>query len=330
MKTIFFALSLMLVCSLVSAQVVIENPTVGSTVLTEVVKEVGGEPQSAISTTTVQPDTLGAGLIENTSTAGTQTFFYISKDIVGALEFSLEGVNIPSSFTASNFTARLVGLSGQPTTASVSLGIDLFDMADDQEDNLIEDFDRDLADGAVPINGESVVNGAFEDGMVDVTAQLRADLFGDSTEGVSTGFIVQATPGTGLIEFPGIADAYIELNLIGSDSDVDSDTSVVIVDTDTDSDGITDTAVVDTSDIDSATENDTSVVDTATGATGTDSGDTVDTVSGSDGTGDSDYWDIVNEDSDDEMDHDNDGGNVKCTCTTAGADTIRSIWNLIF
>ena len=335
MRKIYFTLLIMSVCSFASAQVVIENPAIGSVALKQKVLELNDQEvvndSFPFTETVAVTSTVAIGEINETETytqPGAETVWdlILIENWQGALEFSLENVEIPTSFTASNFTARLIGISGQPNTDSVSLSVDLFDMADSQEDFLIQDFDYDIAEGAVSINGDPFINGEFENGEIDVTAQLRADLFGDATDGVSTGFILQASGGTGLVKFPGIADAYIEMNLIGSDTGVDSDSDTNDVTVATDSDTATDT---DTSDDTEDTPADTgsdsaTTTDTASSATDT-------STAGNAGTGDSDYWETEDDDSDGMGGSGGDGGsNVTCTCTAAGSTTAKTLWNLLF
>ena len=316
MKTIIFTSILMLVCSLASAQEPIEDPIYGSVVLKALVVEQNGQEVHKTSVTTVQEDIMGIGFQSNSTATDTPPGAILRdiKNIRGALEFSLE--NVPESITTNNFTAKLVGISGQPTSASVSLSVDLYDMTDDQEDLIITEDDYDVDISAVSINGDPFINGEFEDGTIDVTEQLRADLFGEGTDRVSTGFILMASGEadmTGLVEFPGIADAHIELNLIGSDSDSDTDSG---------------------DDTDSATENqDTDTIPQVTDTSSDTTTQPQDTSSDTGTTGDteSEYWDTV-DGSDDGPGAESSGeGNVKCNCSTAGAHSIgASILNLLF
>ena len=342
MKKIYFTFLIMSVCSLASAQVVIENPAVGSVVLKEQVLELNGQEVTSFSSfpntsTEVVADSVAAGetaASETLSSAGVVLDLLKNNNWQGMIEFDLQSVEIPTSFTTSNFTARLVGVSGQAATDSVSLSVDLYDMADENEDLLIQEVDYfNNDDGVVSINGDPYINGEFENGEIDVTAQLRADLFGDSAAGVSTGFILQASGGTGLVAFPGIADAYIEMNLIGSDTDVDSDSGTGDVTVSTDSESPTDTDSVTDTDTGAADSDDTAVASTDSDAV-TDTATTVtDTSSGNTGTGDSDYWDTVDDDDSDgigNFDGGDGGSNVKCTCTAAGSTAAKSLWNLLF
>lgn len=342
MKKIYFTLLMMSVCSLASAQVVIENPAVGSVVFKEQVLELNGQEVTSFSSfpntsTEVVADSVAAGetgASETLSSAGVVLDVIRNNNWQGMIEFDLQNVEMPTSFTTSNFTARLVGISGQAATDGVSLSIDLFDMADANEDFVIQEADYFDNDGQmVSINGDPYINGEFESGEIDVTAQLRADLFGNSTVGASSGFILQASGGTGLVAFPGIADAYIEMNLIGSDTDEDTDSGTGDVTVSTDSDSMSDTDTqadtatgADTADTADSSDSD-SVTDTATGSV-------VDTAtsSGNAGTGDSDYWETEDDDSDGigNFDGGDGGSNVKCTCTAAGSTAAKSLWNLLF
>ncbi len=318
MKTIIFTSIFMLLCSLASAQEPIEDPIYGSVVLKATVVEQNDQEIHRTSLTTVQEDIMGIGFQSN-STATDEYPGAILRDIRnirGALEFSLE--NVPESITTNNFTAKLVGISGQPTSTSVSLSVDLFDMTDDQEDLIITEEDYDVDISAISINGDPFINGEFEDGTIDVTEQLRADLFGEGADRVSTGFILMASGEadmTGLVAFPGIADAHIELNLIGSDSDSDTDT-----DTGDDTDSATENQDTDTTPQVTDTSSDTT---TQPQDTSSDTGTTGDT--------ESEYWDTV-DGSDDGPGAESSGeGNVTCNCSTAGAHSIgASILNLLF
>lgn len=313
MRTIIFtSITLILVCSLASAQVVIDDPVYGSVIFTELVAE--GHTEIRDSATNVEENTIAIGMRTFTTTLPdfpAYNFLGVNS-VKGALEFSL--AEVPESITSNNFTAKLIGIHGQPTSASVSLSVDLYDMTDDQQNMVIDEDDYDLDTDAVSINGDPFINGEFEDGTIDVTEQLRADLFGEGADRVSTGFILMASGEadvTGMVEFPEIANAYIQLNLIDTDSDTDTgdDTDSATENQDTD----TTTQVTDTSSDTTSQPQDTS---SDTGATG----DT-----------ESEYWDTV-DGSDDGPGADNGGeGNVTCNCSSAGAHSFgSSILNLLF
>jgi hypothetical protein len=310
MKTIIFTSILMLVCSLASAQVVIDDPVYGSVIYTELVAE--GHTDIRDAGTSVEENTIAIGMRTfSTTLPDFPTYNFLGiKNVKGALEFSL--ADVPESITSNNFTAKLIGIQGQPTSASVSLSVDLYDMTDDQENMVIDEDDYDLDTDAVSINGDPFINGEFEDGTIDVTEQLRADLFGEGADRVSSGFILMASGEadmTGIVEFPEIANAYIQLNLIDSDTDSGDDTDSATENQDTD----TTPQVTDTSSDTTTQPQDTS----------SDTGTTGDT--------ESEYWDTV-DGSDDGPGAESSGeGNVKCNCSTAGAHSIgASILNLLF
>lgn len=312
MKTLFLTAIIFLAGSVGTAQVVIENPESGTTSLhtLEVVRD--GVPIDEANSSQVLVDTglVIAGMISTSATATliTNATSIDATEHHGVLEFSLEEMVLPESFTADNFTAHLKGVMGAPASSNVVLDVDLFDMSNDQEDFVISEEDYDIFN-EVPVTSESVENGAFPEEGIDVTAQLRADLFGDDSTGISTGFILMASGGTGIIGFSGIEDAYIELNLVGSDTDVDIDS---------------DTSNIPDTDSDTNEDSDTSDV------TDTDSGVTTDTSSdGPVSTDDSDYWETDDDDSDG-WNHDGSDGNVKCDCSLAGSSRPNSIWSLLF
>lgn len=306
MKTIFFTLLLMLVGVMASAQVKIENPIYGTAIFKEHYLIQNSQEQKVSSSTPVDANLMGAGLV-STSSSATDTdligaVWNHANEAHGILEFDLQSFNVPSSFTTNNFTARLVGLMGAPFPTSISLSVDVYDMTDDQEDMVISDIDYDVPADAVSVNGDPYINGEFDEAGIDVTEQLKVDLFGADDTGLSSGFIFVASNGTGTIDFPNAASAYIELNLKDTDSDTDSDTATGSI-TDTDSDTSTGTTVI----------------------PGTDS-DTTDTTPD---TTDTDYWETETDDSDNGLPGVS-GGGTKCECSAAGANPVASLWNLLF
>ncbi|MBN2530223.1 MAG: hypothetical protein JXR76_27785 [Deltaproteobacteria bacterium] len=305
MKTIFFTLSIMLVCAIATAQVKIENPEYGTAIFKEHYLIQNDQEQLVSSSTVVEADLMGAGLVTSTS-AATDTdligaTWNHANEAHGVLEFDLQTFNLPASFTTNNFTARLVGLMGVPFPTTISLNVDLYDMSDDQEDMVIADIDYDLPTEATRINDAPYINGEIDEAGIDVTEQLKVDLFGTDDSGLSSGFIFVASGGTGTIDFPNAANAYIELNLKDTESDADSDSATG---------SVTDTAS-----------------DTSTGTTvipGTDS-DTTDTTPD---TTDTDYWETETDTTD--TGFSGGGGDAKCECSAAGATPGASIWNLLF
>lgn len=323
MKSLFFSSifisAVFFIASVASAQVLIQNPEFGAVDFKQgqlLVNEVPVTTSLGMTSTYVaEQGSCFAGEWSTSVGIDTETTAYwdIAHNYRGVVEFNLDDVDLPTYFTADNFTARLVGLGGVPRSSLVSLSIDLFDMTDEQENFVIgaEDYYIDF-DSAVSINGDPYINGEFDEEGIDVTEQLRQDLFGDgAADGASSGFILMASGGSGVIEFPA-EDAYLEINLADADSDtdvdVDSDTNVVDSDSHTGSDNDTD--------IDSDSAHDT----------GVDSSEDSETASGG---GDSDYWETDN--GVDTNDHDDiNGEKVKCSCTTAGSTSIQSIFSLLF
>ena len=317
MKTIFFTLSLLLVCSISTAQVLIEDPIHGVVANKRVELLQNGQPVVVVDTDGshayesssffVDNIPFGAGGHTATSAAPTSIIssgtWLNSTQWQGAFEFDLGAVDL-TGLTTNNFSANLKGLMGAPfpTNASISLSIDIYDMADSQEDLVIDTDDWSSAETALSITVDPYINGDFDASGINVTEQLRADLFGSDTSGASTGFILVASGSTGFVRFADIANAYIEVNLLN--------------DTDSESDSSTGSSITDT--------------DSSTGSTvipGTDSGSAADTNSES-GTDDSDYWDTV--DSNNPGSKGTGGSTAKCDCTTAGASTSISIWSLLF
>ena len=108
----------------------------------------------------------------------------------GVLEFDLAGAAFPGSMTPSNFRARLRGLIALSTTAVHN--IELFDLADSAEDGDIDTNDWLVSESISPVSLNSVVsdgNLVFDD--VDVTEQIRWDLFGDADDNLLSGFVLR-------------------------------------------------------------------------------------------------------------------------------------------
>ncbi|MBN2339856.1 MAG: hypothetical protein JXX29_12230 [Deltaproteobacteria bacterium] len=300
MRTLFSILVLTLIGSSAAAQVVVLTPEYGTvSFLATEARQSSSDTQASIvgSTYVAEANTCVVG--ESSTVADSNSLSFNIRRQRGALEFSLSGVELPTYLTASNFSARLLGLSGAAINNSsiTSLSIDLFDMADDQEDLLIDEADYYIdEEGAVSVNADPAVNGQFGEEGIDVTEQLRRDLFGDGAEDPSSGFILVATGGTGFVSFAA-ENAVVEINLVDADADADTD-----ADTDADSDGDVDGDADADSDSDSDMDTD---------------------------TGDTDSW-YYDEDDSDDNDHDIDGDTVKCSCSEAGVSAMSSIFKLLF
>jgi hypothetical protein len=113
----------------------------------------------------------------------------------GIVEFDLAG--LPAAWmTASNFAATLKGLS-VISSSSVNLPampVNLFDLADGAEDGVIDPAGGDFAQalgGAITTRTHTFGGAPANFNKINVTAQLRRDLFGAGTGQPTTGFILR-------------------------------------------------------------------------------------------------------------------------------------------
>jgi hypothetical protein len=124
--------------------------------------------------------------------------------IQGVIEFYLDPASVPTvNMTANNFTARLDGMSVNNSYAYISsMNVMLYDMLDVSEDGVVKLNDlRSKQGGAISsplhvFSDPDPANHANFDN-VDVTAEVRNDLFGAGAGEDFTGFIFIANPDTG-------------------------------------------------------------------------------------------------------------------------------------
>ena len=209
------------------AQILIEDPLYGTVVQTRKVLSTAGGLTSVQNTS--YSTTSGALAVANSSTSistGTDSSKMITYNLAnGIIEFELDSFDAPESMTAQNFTVRLMGLAGTPDDTDDDLSIDLYTLAPEQRDGLINKYDFHA------ITGDAAPEGPFKNGLfpqegIDVTEQLRAALFGDDTDNYA-GFIMIPGDAAGLTKFKTIENATLKFS-IDTAGDTDTDTDTVI------------------------------------------------------------------------------------------------------
>ena len=212
----------------------------------------------------------------------------------GVVEFRLPPSSVLSAFemTQNNFRARLRSLSvtvGNTVKGSV-YEVNLYYLDDAYEDGIVTGQDHDAFKGDASIVTVKPEAGLFRFHEVDVTEELRHDIFGSGAN-TTTGFVLQSyIPVTSFNR--GHPHIYISVNSdAGTDADTDTDT-----DTDTDADTDADT------DTDADADND-------------DTGNDASADGGGNGGSDTEFF------SDPSMDH----GSSDCGCRQAGSHSYSNI-----
>ncbi len=205
------------------------------------------------------PSAVGyAGTYSGSTYAYSTTSMYImnygSYSYQGIIEFNLVAAGLPTTaMTADNWTAKLNSVNTTSANGTGTMTIQLWDLGDSTEDNAITIADHDNTIGTVIDTSTHTFNGTpmqFHD--VDVTAELKRDLFGAGTGQQTSGFIL-LNAGSLAGQFVTLGETSPTLVItVGVDGGTDSDT-----DTDADTDSDTDTDADTDSDTDSDTDTDT-------------------------------------------------------------------------
>ena len=135
----------------------------------------------------------------HTTRTYTEYPYYLSTTLYyqGIFEFNITNTAIPISLmTENNFEARLYNVDGEPAHGRGTIQINLYDLADDSEDDKISEKDySNILDAAPIVTSSYNVNGSCGSfSKVDVTDQLRRDLFGPGSGDKTTGFIMINEP----------------------------------------------------------------------------------------------------------------------------------------
>ena len=113
----------------------------------------------------------------------------------GVLEFNIDqtagGDPFPLPWmTENNWIAYIDGLVVDYGTAGVQLQVDLFDMDDGNEDGAVTESDFNAGQEFIQNLFNSIPPDGTEIDQIDVTEQLREDLFGSSSAGNTSGFLL--------------------------------------------------------------------------------------------------------------------------------------------
>jgi len=314
-----------------------------------------------------------AGTVKHTdspSIYSTSTTFMIvgkgSRRFQGVIEFGIPTTGL-EAMTTSNFTAKLNNLGITGYTGIGTMAINLWDLADSTEDGDIKVSDYNNTTGGIIATQVHHFGGVWANfNNVDVTSQVRNDLFGSGTGQPTMGFILIApSPGAAQVVFfnkstprvvitvsgadaavDGATDAASDAQADGGDADGDGDTDAdtdTDTDTDTDADGDADAATdaasdaqADGGDADGDTDTDTDGdTDTDTDAD-TDADTDTDTDSDTDGDTDTDAdGDSDGAVADGAPDAAGDGGagekggGSNCGCSTVGAGHAQGLLAVI-
>lgn len=197
----------------------------------------------------------------------------------GIIEFNITTPHFPPILTEYNFTARLWNLTMVHASGNNSIKVDLLLLEDECEDNVVLENDiscYDYYDPAIATRNLDLHNPSitrFDN--IDVTSQIRQDLFDEPDAGSSIGFILEghASPYYNavfnwknprlLITIQGwdaSPDGQVDINIDGApsvdvDIDVDNDCDTD-ADADTDSDMDTDVDLDGDTDMDTDTDSD--------------------------------------------------------------------------
>ncbi len=206
MKThvILSALLIIVMTGSVSAQVILEPAVTGDVSYRNTYRFAyrADIPISAFSTiTNYVPTTplVQAGWSYYQASTGSMTsyFFMQRRSWInhGVLEFNIDqtagGDPFPVPWmTENNWVAYLDGLVVDYGTAGVQLQVDLFDMDDGDEDGAVTETDFNAGQQFIQNLFNSIPPDGTEIDQIDVTEQLREDLFGASSPGSTSGFIL--------------------------------------------------------------------------------------------------------------------------------------------
>lgn len=128
----------------------------------------------------------------------------------GVMEFDIgqtaSGAPFPiPGMTANNFVAHLEGIVVENGPTGVQLQVNLMDLEDGQEDGAVTESDFDGGQQFIRTLFNSIPPAGTELNPVDVTAQIREDLFGSSASGDTSGFLMS-------ILHPGQDNVFVNLD----------------------------------------------------------------------------------------------------------------------
>lgn len=194
MKQNWIGVMLLLMCSMVSAQIMIGPEVTGTHA--HFTHTYGGEIDTSLSN--VFSDGIRSGLNYTGTSAGPFRSYWFTFNR-GIMEFDIESTISGGSFpvpgqTSYNWSATLDDLTvSDVTVPGFEIGLDLFDMDDSAQDGVLTSGDRaerqfiERISSTVPAPGETF--------SIDVTEALRHDLFG-SNPSTTSGFILKPTEAT--------------------------------------------------------------------------------------------------------------------------------------
>jgi len=184
---ILYVFAGILFCSASTAQIVLEPSSYGTV-----------DYQSMRDNPTVVRDSvIMAGESRTTSVQGSDDSVWIrdTTTVQGVLEFRIDTPALPlSRMTENNFKAGIYNLDGLPFETSETTRIILFDLGDDTEDDKItrDDFDSIEPGDWIAKQRFDGKNSCASFSKVDVTEELRRDLFGSGQGQKTTGFVLMS------------------------------------------------------------------------------------------------------------------------------------------
>lgn len=125
------------------------------------------------------------------------TFFFLERRSWtkhGVLEFNIDQTTGGNPFplpgmTENNWVAQLEGIVVESGPVGVQLQVNLFNIEDGCEDGAVTDQDYDCGQNFIKTVFNSIPTAGTEIRSIDVTDQLRQDLFGPDSAGATSGFL---------------------------------------------------------------------------------------------------------------------------------------------